>query len=84
MGQWDERNDANGTVYNPTGNGHAKGDTLSADDTQAQLQEAFENARAEIDRYVSTAADFIRSRPVACVAGAVAIGFLVGKIASRK
>lgn len=76
MAQWEERNN--------TGNGHASTKEMSTDDMQMQMQEAFENARAEIDRYVSTAADFVRSRPVVCVAGAVAIGFLVGKLASRK
>jgi ElaB/YqjD/DUF883 family membrane-anchored ribosome-binding protein len=81
MGQWDERSN---TGYGMNGNGHADTGTLSTDETQEQLQEAFENARAEIDRYVSTAADFVRSRPVVCIAGAVAIGFLVGKLASRK
>jgi ElaB/YqjD/DUF883 family membrane-anchored ribosome-binding protein len=57
---------------------------MMGEDQRAQLEEAMENARAELDRYVSMASDFIRERPVACIAGAVAVGFLVGKLASRR
>jgi hypothetical protein len=32
---------------------------------------------------METAAGFIRERPIVCLAGAVAIGYLVGKIVSR-
>jgi ElaB/YqjD/DUF883 family membrane-anchored ribosome-binding protein len=76
MGSWDEpgasaRTNANGSL-NPEAEG------------QAQIQQAMENARREIEGYVETAADFIRERPVACVAGAVAIGYLIGKLASRR
>jgi ElaB/YqjD/DUF883 family membrane-anchored ribosome-binding protein len=82
MAQWDEQNSTASTNSQKPGNGHAG--ALAGEDAQAQMQQAFDNARAEVDRYVSTAADFIRERPVMCVAGAIAIGFLVGKIASRK
>ena len=77
MAQWDEQTKP--TAYGAEGNG-----ALMPDENSAQLQELVENARAEIDRYVNTAADFIRERPVACVAGALALGFIVGKLASRK
>lgn len=78
MGQWDEQS--------PGPNGHATGEEHAGMelDTQAQIQQAIENAREEIDHYVGAAADFIRERPVICVAGAVAIGFLIGKLASRR
>jgi ElaB/YqjD/DUF883 family membrane-anchored ribosome-binding protein len=79
MGQWDEEHPGE-SGQRQKGNGHLTAEV----DAQAQIQEAIENARAELDHYVSTAADFIRQRPVACVAGAVAIGFIVGKIASRR
>lgn len=79
MAQWDEEHAAE-SGQRSKGNGHLTAEV----DAQAQIQEALENARAELDRYVNTAADFIRERPVACVAGAVAIGFLIGKIASRR
>lgn len=49
-----------------------------------ELQERIERAREELDHYVERAADFIRERPVAAVAGAVALGWLIGRIASRR
>jgi ElaB/YqjD/DUF883 family membrane-anchored ribosome-binding protein len=80
MAQWDDQ--AKSTTYSGHTNGN--GSALTPEEGQVQIQELIENARAEVDRYVSTAADFIRERPVACVAGALAVGFLVGKFASRK
>jgi ElaB/YqjD/DUF883 family membrane-anchored ribosome-binding protein len=79
MAQWDEEH-AGETGQRQRGNGHLTAEV----DAQAQIQEALENARAELDRYLSTAADFIRERPVVCVAGAVAVGYLIGKLASRR
>ena len=76
MGEWDEEK------LPHRGNGHA---SLSAEEeASARLQETLENARQEIETYVETAADFIRQRPVACVAAAIGVGFLIGKIASRR
>lgn len=49
-----------------------------------ELQETLERAREELDQYVERAAGFIRERPVASVAGAVALGWLIGRIASRR
>lgn len=73
MAEWDE---GRGSV----GNGHDTG-ALSA---EAQLQEALDEAREQVDRYVEQAAAFVRERPVLCLAGAVAVGYLVGKLASRR
>lgn len=75
MAPWDDRQ----REGNPEANG-----ALPPPPEAAQLQEVMEKARDEVERYVETAADFIRERPVMCVAGALAIGFLVGKIASRR
>jgi ElaB/YqjD/DUF883 family membrane-anchored ribosome-binding protein len=77
MAEWDEQRP--GVNRPSSGNG-----SLAEEDTQAQVQRAIENARAELEGYVEAAADFIRERPVVCVAGAVAIGYLIGKIASRR
>ncbi len=76
MGQWDEPSASARTSGNGSLNPEAEG--------QAQIQQALENARREIEGYVETAADFIRERPVVCVAGAVAVGYLIGKLASRR
>ena len=46
-------------------------------------QQVMEQTRAAVDQAVETASDFIRERPVVCLAGAVALGYLIGKLASR-
>ena len=46
-------------------------------------QQMFDQGREAIDQALTTAAEFIRERPMACLAGALAIGYLLGKIASR-
>ena len=62
-----------------TGNGGERGH-----DVEEQLDARLEEAWSEVDRYVDAAADFIRQRPVASLAAALAAGFLVGKLASRR
>jgi ElaB/YqjD/DUF883 family membrane-anchored ribosome-binding protein len=42
-----------------------------------------DQGREAIDHALETAAEFIRERPLACLAGALAVGYLIGKIASR-
>lgn len=46
-------------------------------------QQVMEQTRAAVDQAVETASEFIRERPIACLAGALAIGYVIGKIASR-
>ncbi len=82
MAQWDEREPGDSGL---NGDGGARPEPGAvAQDRQAQLEHAIENARAELDHYVEAAAQFIRDRPVACLAGALALGYLVGKLASRR
>lgn len=52
---------------------------LNVEDAQAMM----EQTRAAVDHAVETASDFIRERPILCLAGAIAIGYVVGKIVSR-
>ena len=42
-----------------------------------------DETRAAMDERVETAATFIRERPIVCLAAALAIGYLVGKIVSH-
>lgn len=77
MGEWDEQKV--GARTNGSGLRHDEDD-----EPQAQMEAMMENARREVETYVETAADFIRERPVACVAAAIGLGFLIGKIASRR
>ncbi len=78
MAQWSEGSEA-GTP----GNGAA-----TAANEAAQIEERIEQtvaaAREQVEQAIETAAQFIRERPVLSVAGAVAIGYLVGKLASRR
>jgi ElaB/YqjD/DUF883 family membrane-anchored ribosome-binding protein len=43
-----------------------------------------DTAQAGFDRAVEAATEFIRERPVAALVGAVALGWVVGKLASRR
>lgn len=49
-----------------------------------ELEHYVESARAELTRYVERAADAVRDRPVIAITGALAIGYLAGKLASRR
>lgn len=64
------------------GNGAAEPPMTQA--RMEELQETLERAREELDHYVERASDFIRQRPVVAVVGAVAAGWLIGRIASRR
>jgi ElaB/YqjD/DUF883 family membrane-anchored ribosome-binding protein len=46
-------------------------------------QQVMEQTRAAVEQAVDTASDFIRERPILCLAGALAIGYVIGKIVSR-
>ncbi len=43
-----------------------------------------DTAQASLDRAMEAATEFIRERPVAAIVGAVALGWVVGKLASRR
>lgn len=74
MAEWDEHDQAaqassgNGGIYQESGFEGMDPDRV----------------RQEVDRYVGIAADYIRQRPVASLFSAIAIGFLVGRIARRR
>jgi ElaB/YqjD/DUF883 family membrane-anchored ribosome-binding protein len=46
-------------------------------------QQVIEQTRVVVDQALDTASDFIRERPILCLAGALAIGYVIGKIVSR-
>lgn len=54
-------------------------DHLNVDDAQQMM----EQTREAMDKALSTASDFIRERPMVCLAGALALGYVIGKIVSR-
>ena len=52
---------------------------FNPDDAQQML----EQGREALDQALNTASDFIKERPIVCLAGALAFGYLLGKIVSR-
>lgn len=50
-----------------------------ATDAEVRLREAQQKVAALNDRALT----FIRERPITCVVGALALGFIVGKLAAR-
>jgi ElaB/YqjD/DUF883 family membrane-anchored ribosome-binding protein len=63
------------------GQGAASGilNKINVDDAQQMLDQT----RAAVDQAVEAASGFIRERPILCLAGALALGYVVGKIVSR-
>lgn len=51
---------------------------------EEKLGPKLEEAKERLGDLNDKAKDFIRENPVACVAGAVVVGFLIGRLASRK
>jgi ElaB/YqjD/DUF883 family membrane-anchored ribosome-binding protein len=63
-------------------NGHGTAGILgnfNPDDAQQML----EQGRAALDQALDAASQFIRERPIVCLAGALAFGYVLGKIVSR-
>jgi len=64
-----------------TGRGVAGG--ILGDISSQDAQHMVEQTKQAMDQAVEQVSDFIREKPIACLAGALALGYLVGKIASR-
>jgi ElaB/YqjD/DUF883 family membrane-anchored ribosome-binding protein len=64
-------------------NGHGTAARILSSFNSEDAQQMLEQGREAVDQALSATADFIRERPIACLAGALAIGYLIGKIASR-
>lgn len=52
-------------------------------DLASSVEPHLQNAQQNLMRLNEHALTFVRERPVTCLVGAVAIGFVVGKIAAR-
>jgi ElaB/YqjD/DUF883 family membrane-anchored ribosome-binding protein len=64
-----------------TGRGFGAG--ILGDISSQDAQQMVEQTKQAVDQAVEQVSDFIREKPIACLAGALALGYLVGKIASR-
>lgn len=54
-----------------------------ARDVQERLQPQIADARRSLDDLNSRVVGFVKERPGACLLGALAFGFIIGRIASR-
>jgi ElaB/YqjD/DUF883 family membrane-anchored ribosome-binding protein len=64
-----------------TGRGFAAG--ILGNVTSQDAQQVVEQTKQALDDAVDQVSDFIRERPIVCLAGALAFGYVIGKIASR-
>jgi hypothetical protein len=64
-----------------SGRGFAAG--ILGDVSSQDAQQIVEQTKQALDDAVQQVSDFIRERPIVCLAGALAFGYVVGKIASR-
>jgi ElaB/YqjD/DUF883 family membrane-anchored ribosome-binding protein len=52
-------------------------------DASARLKPKMEEAKRQLSSWNETAIDYIKENPGRCLLGALALGFVVGKIAQR-
>lgn len=64
-----------------SGNGSGAG--FLGDLNTQEAQRIVEQTKVAVDQALDQAAEFIRERPIVCLAGALALGYLVGKLVSR-
>jgi ElaB/YqjD/DUF883 family membrane-anchored ribosome-binding protein len=64
-------------------NGHGSAAGILSNLNIEDAQQVMEQTRAAVDHAVETASEFIRERPIVCLAGAIALGYVIGKIVSR-
>jgi ElaB/YqjD/DUF883 family membrane-anchored ribosome-binding protein len=64
-------------------NGHGGAAGLLSNLNIEEAQQVMEQTRAVVNEAVETASHFIRERPIVCLAGALALGYVIGKIVSR-
>lgn len=63
-------------------NGHGVAG-FAANFNAENAQEMLDQSKVVMEEAVEKAGNFIRERPILCLAGALAVGYLIGKIVSR-
>lgn len=48
------------------------------------IEQTYGDTRARLEEFNERAADFIRDNPAVCILGAAAVGYVVGRLASRR
>jgi len=64
-----------------TGRGFGAG--ILGDISSQDAQQVVEQTKEAVGQAVEQVTDFIREKPIMCLAGALALGYVFGKIASR-
>lgn len=54
------------------------------EDHYRQIERTYDDTRARLEDFNHRAVDFIRENPGVCIVGAVAAGFVIGRLASRR
>lgn len=49
-----------------------------------EIERTYDDTRARIEDFNERAVDFVRENPGLCIVGAVATGFIIGRLASRR
>jgi ElaB/YqjD/DUF883 family membrane-anchored ribosome-binding protein len=49
-----------------------------------ELEQTYDDTRARLEDFNEQAVDFIRENPAICIVGALAAGYVVGRLASRR
>jgi ElaB/YqjD/DUF883 family membrane-anchored ribosome-binding protein len=70
-------------IESESANGHGGAASILNNLNIEDAQQVMEQTRAAVDHAVETASEFIRERPIICLAGAIALGYVIGKIVSR-
>jgi ElaB/YqjD/DUF883 family membrane-anchored ribosome-binding protein len=70
-------------IESESANGHGGAAGILSNLNIEDAQQVMEQTRAAVDHAVETASEFIRERPIICLAGALALGYVIGKIVSR-
>jgi len=63
--------------------GDGSGAGLLGDFGAEDAQRIMEQTKEAMNQAVDQASEFIRERPMLCLAGALALGYVIGKIVSR-
>jgi len=63
--------------------GRGFGAGILGDISSQDAQQVVEQTKEAVGQAVEQVSDFIREKPIMCLAGALALGYVIGKIASR-
>lgn len=75
-----------GTTPRPASEGNGRADDIQQEIEQRyhELEERYDAFRDSLEDYNESAQSFIRRHPVACIAGALGTGYVLGRLAARR